>query len=280
MTWLFLLFGFAFTLYPSWVVSQGVGTPLSLEEIIDRHRNDVPCRPLAARIAERGIDFTVTSDVIRKLKMEQICEQVIAEVKRKGTELEERKKFAEEKTKLEDEKKALERAQKLLGESATAKPKPPPPEQVRLVNLGMEMIRQQKYQEALEQSERVLKLNKSYDKAWDLQGDALRGLKRFSEAVASYDKALEINPLDAFLWSKKALALTDLARYEEAIRSFERALDINPTNSRLWALKGDSLFALKRCNEARSSYDKALEIDPKLNLTLEERYQRLKNCGA
>ena len=267
MTWLILLSGFAFILHPSWVISQEVAAPLSLEEIIDRHRNDVPCRPLAARVAERGINFAVTADVIKRLKMEQICDQVIAEVKRKGEELEERKRFAEEKKKFEEEKKA-------------SRVKPPSAEQVRLVNVGMEMIRKKKYQEALEQSERALKLNSDYHKAWDLQGDALRGLKRSREAVASYDRALVLDPVDPIIWSHKGLALQDLSQHAEAVQSFDKALNINPEMPLVLLLKGDSSFALKRCNEARISYDRALEINPKLNLTLEERYQRLKNCGA
>jgi tetratricopeptide (TPR) repeat protein len=415
MTCLVLFVGLTFVLRPDLIGSQEIGARLTLAQILDLHRNEVPCRPLAARIAERGINFDVTPDVMSKLKAAQICDQAITEMQRRGAELarlkkeeEEKKKISEDRDRLEKEKQLIEDEKRRTAEIAKlrdsirtgnsyldqglyaeatsefekaramgptnkevlagldraarareaeatvpkgkplslddikgilikgitsrraatlieklgvnfeltpdgeedlkkrganeqaiiaiqkkglefAKERPgtgssrdtkPTTEQVRLVNLGAGMIRQQKYQEALEQSERALKLNTAYDKAWDLQGDALRGLKRFGEAVTSYDRALAINPVDAFVWSKKALALTDLSRHEEAVQSFERALDINPTNATLWAFKGNSLLAIKRCNEARISYDKAVELDPGLNVRLHDKFEQLKNCGT
>lgn len=288
MTRVILFAALTVFLRPALAAGQAMGTPLTLGQILDLHKNAVPCRPLAARIAERGINFEVTSEIVSQLKAEQVCDQAIGEVQRRGAELARLKKEEEERNKLRQERERLEKERQIIAEEKkraeeTAKLRQlrtPTPEQVRLVNLGVEMIRQQRYQEALEQSERALKLNAGYEKAWNLQGDALRELKRFAEAVTCYEKSLAINPVDAFVWSKKALALADLSRHEEAVRSFDHALDISPMTASIWAFRGNSLLAIKQCNDAKISYDKAVEIDPSYNLRLSEKYNQLKNCGS
>jgi tetratricopeptide (TPR) repeat protein len=153
------------------------------------------------------------------------------------------------------------------------------PDQQRLVNSGFEMIRQGKFDEALAIAEKVAPSVACYEKAWELQGDALRGLRRFTEAIASYDKSLAISEAEPLIWSKRGIALQDLAQHEEAVNSFEKALLINPVNLPTWVFRGESLLALKKCDDAKRSYDKALEIDPKYQLTLHKKYEALKHCG-
>ena len=224
---------------------------LGLEELTILLKQGVPGKRIARLIGQRDINFsTLTDENEKRLREAGADQQVVVAIQTK-----------------------------LVSKRPLQRPDPIPNEAIRLVNIGAEMIRQQKFQEALDQAGRALIFSKRYDKAWELHGDALRGFQRFSDALASYDKALEIDPAEPLIWAKRGMALHDLSKHQEAVQSFDKALDINPANQAIWIFRGDTLLAMKKCEDARGSYDKALEINSKLQLTLMSRYDQVKQCA-
>ena len=66
------------------------------------------------------------------------------------------------------------------------------------------------------------------------KGDELIKLERYKEAIAAYEKAIEIEPNYYQTWYNKGIALSDLVRYEEAIYAFDQALEIKPEFHEAW----------------------------------------------
>lgn len=147
-----------------------------------------------------------------------------------------------------------------------------------LINSGFELVRQNKFNEALASAQQVSQAKPCSEKAWELLGDAQRGQQRFAEAVASYDQSLKLSDGEPLIWSKRGTVLQELSRDEEAVNSFNRALKINPRNVQTWVFKGLSFLKLNKCQDARKSFDEALSLDPKYQITLVRAYEAVRRC--
>ena len=119
------------------------------------------------------------------------------------------------------------------------------------------------YKNAIEELDKILKLDPKNAGAWYNKGVALSDLKRYEEAIEAYDKTIEIDPKKAEVWYNKGVALSDLKRYEEAIEAYDKTIEIEPKEAEAWNNKGNAFYGLKRYEEAIETYDKAIEIDPK-----------------
>jgi tetratricopeptide (TPR) repeat protein len=127
---------------------------------------------------------------------------------------------------------------------------------------GLELLKAEKYLEALEMFDAALAEDESNSDAWYNRGVSLDNLGRYEEAIASYDRAVSINPDDHEAWNNRGVSLDKLGRYEEAIASYDRAISINPDYHQAWFNRGNSLDKLGRHEEAISSYDRAVSINP------------------
>ncbi len=99
-------------------------------------------------------------------------------------------------------------------------------------------------------------------KEWYAIGIALISENRYEEAIKYYDKILEINPNDEKALLNKGSVLIELDRIEEAIKYYERIIEINPNNVKALASKGIALAHLQEYNDALVMIDKALLLDP------------------
>jgi S-layer protein (TIGR01567 family) len=125
---------------------------------------------------------------------------------------------------------------------------------------GVALLYLERYEEALQVMDIVIELNPEYPFAWDIKGIAFYCLGAYEEAVQAFDKALELNPLDIDAWYLKGGILIDLERYEEALQAFDKVIELDPQNADAWYLKGVALEALGRYDEAQLCYDKAEEL--------------------
>jgi tetratricopeptide (TPR) repeat protein len=94
---------------------------------------------------------------------------------------------------------------------------------------------------------------------------------RYEEAISSFDQALEIKPDYYLSWHNRGIALYNLRKYEEATSSFDQALKIKPDYYLSWYNRGIALYNLRKYEEAISSYDQALEIKPDYDRAHDER---------
>jgi tetratricopeptide (TPR) repeat protein len=129
--------------------------------------------------------------------------------------------------------------------------------------LGETALKEEKTEEAIEQFNRVVKLEPSIAEFWGVYGAALYASGKYEEALGSLNHALELRGDFEAAWAMKGLILKALKRYEESVDSFDKVLKRNPKNARAWHFRGVSLFALKKYDDALASFEYALKIAPK-----------------
>jgi len=182
-----------------------------------------------------------------------------------------------------------------------------------LLNLGLNLQKQGKLQEARSVYEQVLIIQPQQFDALHLLGVICFQEKNSEDAIKLILKATEFNPNDASAYSnlgaayadrnlpEKALecyekailiktdyadayynrgnTLSDLKRFNEAIVSYEKAISINQLHARAYFNRGNALVELKRPIESIESYRKAIQILPNYPEALNNLGQALKDSN-
>jgi len=95
------------------------------------------------------------------------------------------------------------------------------------------------------------------------KGTTLLKQGKYNEAIECYDKAIEIDPYHKEAWNGKGGALLALGKYNEAIECFDKVITIDPNLAYAWRNKGTAFLGLGKYSEAQEYFDKAKEIDNK-----------------
>jgi tetratricopeptide (TPR) repeat protein len=133
---------------------------------------------------------------------------------------------------------------------------------------GQLLFSNNKYQEAIEVLNKILKMNPKDKVALSNKGSTLLILGKYDEALETFNEALEINPKNELILLNKGFALVSLGKYEKAIETFNKALEINPKYEYALLNKGWAFGCLGMYEEAFETFNEALEINPKNELTL------------
>ena len=130
-------------------------------------------------------------------------------------------------------------------------------------NIAYSFGEEEDYIKAIENYDKAIELNPTYEKAWHGRGFALHKLERHEEALPCFTKALELNPKNEEAWYGKGVALDKLGKHAEALPCFTTALELNLENDKAWQGKGVTLHNLEKHEEAVTCLTKALELNPK-----------------
>ena len=88
---------------------------------------------------------------------------------------------------------------------------------------------------------------------------------RYEEALEECNSALAADPDNARLWGYKGVALRNTGKPQEACLCYEKSLELNPKNPDMWLNRGMSIRFMNRKNshlQAIESYENALRYDP------------------
>jgi tetratricopeptide (TPR) repeat protein len=130
------------------------------------------------------------------------------------------------------------------------------------LNLGVALLRQDKFDEAMAQFQRALELvPDSYDAHLDL-GIALTGQKRFDESIQQLRRAIDIDPLRVSAHGALAYTLRLDGKIDQAIAELERAVRLDPRNIAAQNELGWTLFTQGKSGEAIPHFEAALAVDP------------------
>lgn len=137
-------------------------------------------------------------------------------------------------------------------------------------------LKAERYDSALEHTERLLELEPSDHTGHYNRGLALVHYKRYAEAAASFRKAAEIQP-EADSYLSLGYALEELNKHQEAVDCYDQALKYNAKDIRIYINKGIAYKYLNKPKDAIACFDQALKLDPNDIAALEGKGTLLKN---
>lgn len=127
------------------------------------------------------------------------------------------------------------------------------------------LLREEKFEEALQQYLLVLETDKSRFSVWNQVLMIYSELKRSQEMYDLSKEAIELFPTQPTLYLYNGIAAMQLKRYEDAVGVMKEGLAVTTGNDALtaqfYASLGDSYNFLSRYRESSEAYEKALKID-------------------
>ena len=129
-------------------------------------------------------------------------------------------------------------------------------------NLGTELQKAGKLQEAGEQYGQTLQLRPGYAEAENNLGITLAQAGRLQEAVRHFDRALQIDPNQAEVHGNLGHALMLLGDEAKAMEHWERSLQIQPDNAEVHYDLGQALEQMGKPEQAIGHYEQAVRIQP------------------
>tara|TARA_B100000315_G_scaffold231761_1_gene243354 strand:+ start:9264 stop:11063 length:1800 start_codon:yes stop_codon:yes gene_type:complete len=129
-------------------------------------------------------------------------------------------------------------------------------------NMGIELEKQGKLNEAIKHYKEALRLNSRYPIAYNNLGLVLKQKGDFEEAAIYFREAIRNNPKFWESLNNLGYVLYSLGRLEEAASYFQQTLAINPFSVEAHNNLANILDAKGKIEEAKKHYKKALSVDP------------------
>jgi tetratricopeptide (TPR) repeat protein len=129
-------------------------------------------------------------------------------------------------------------------------------------NLGGWFITLHRTPEAIQEFERVVRLQSDYEEAYDNLGSALLETGRAEEARAAFESAIRLNPASPQAHNNLANALIKLGRQPEAVAQYEEALRLKPDSAAMHYNLGSLLLQLGQGAPAEVHYEAAIRLNP------------------
>jgi len=129
-------------------------------------------------------------------------------------------------------------------------------------NLGELFYRDERFEDALEESKLALQVVPSYVEAHVLQVQSLLKMKRYDETITSCDLALKNGKKSSLLYELRAVALAARHHYPDAIRDFGKALETRANDGQLLARRGWTYLVFDSPRLALADFEAAIKLDP------------------
>jgi tetratricopeptide (TPR) repeat protein len=155
----------------------------------------------------------------------------------------------------------------------------------RLVEIGVEYTRINRYEQATETLERAARLAEDdglAQEAWVNKGAAHAELEEFDAAIGAHQEALRIDDDSeqaATAETNLAYALWESGRSEQALEHAERAVEIDPRFAQAWYNRGFFLSERGLLEEAVDCFDNAIRLGFRQPELLEEKARALEELG-
>ncbi len=122
--------------------------------------------------------------------------------------------------------------------------------------------RNQKYDEALNEKQKLTKLDPNNGRYHNSLGVTLHEMKRYEEALLEKQRAIELDPDNAQYHYSLGVTLHEMKRYEEALAESKKAIELDPDNAQYHYSLGVTLHEMKRYEEALLEKQRAIELEP------------------
>jgi len=130
----------------------------------------------------------------------------------------------------------------------------------RYFEKGIEFGKQNKFQKAVENFDKAIKLNPNRADYYASRGHANYYMKQYAKAIDDYTRALEKNPNFALAYSMRGLSRTRSGHYPQAIEDFNRAIALGPNEADYYKGRGFTYLHLKQSGPMCQDYKKACDL--------------------
>jgi Flp pilus assembly protein TadD len=138
----------------------------------------------------------------------------------------------------------------------------PATEFYRLFNVALDLMKNNRFGDALPQWRKAMELDSEDDKAHFNLGFTLSETGDLPGAVVEYRKSIELNPTRAVSFANLALALAQTGDLDGAIENYRKAAAIDSANPALESDLGTALFEKGQRAEAIEHLEKAVAMAP------------------
>jgi tetratricopeptide (TPR) repeat protein len=140
--------------------------------------------------------------------------------------------------------------------------KKPVQDEHMLVQEGIQLFQQGKYEKALDNFNKAIEADPKDAEAYFFKANALALLGKKQEAVAEYDKSSQLAPDVPQTYFNKGNALADLGKDKEAVAAYDMAIEKNPTYAKAYYNKAMILSRMGRTKESQEVLSKARSLAP------------------
>ena len=127
---------------------------------------------------------------------------------------------------------------------------------------GKQYREQKKFEAALKELDRAIKIFPDYFQAWTEKGKTEINLSHPQQALQDFLQALQLFPSFEPALSGAGYCHLTLGEYEQSITVLEKAIQIDPTHVQNLLFLGVANLALKRWGKAQEALERALGLDP------------------
>ena len=129
----------------------------------------------------------------------------------------------------------------------------------------------QKYDLALSDWNKAIKINPNYAEAYVNRGNLYSDLQKYDLALSDYSKAIDINRNDAEAYYNRGLLYYNQRKYDLALSDYSKAIDINPNYAEAYNNRGNLYSDLQKYELALADYNQAIRINPNFALAYNNR---------
>jgi len=107
---------------------------------------------------------------------------------------------------------------------------------------GNDLGRQGKFDEAIIQYNKAIKIDPSYSEPYYNRGKAKLNLKSYLSAIQDFDIAAKLDPKNSDIFNNRGIAKKKLGDNNGAISDYTKSISLNPQNYRVYYNRGIARF--------------------------------------
>lgn len=130
------------------------------------------------------------------------------------------------------------------------------------MNLGIEFIECEQYENAIQEFKEVIKINPNYAKAHYNLANNLSKINELNDVIYHYKEAIRLDPKCKQAHVNMGKTLSDMGQIDKAIYEYKKALSIDHDFFPAIMNLGQALEAKGMHKEAINQYERAYEIEP------------------
>ena len=133
----------------------------------------------------------------------------------------------------------------------------------KAIQKGKNLVKQEKYQAAIECFDRAIKLRPDGAEAWLQKGYCLWQIDSFNRAISCYQKVVEIDDSNEYAYLGLGLNYYSIEKYELAIFYLEKLIKLDPQHSDAYYYLGLSHQRSQNLVFADEALNKAIALSPR-----------------